>query len=532
MHFYNHSKKQLILIISVLLIYFIFIFIIYDNIKNQEKELLHSRLVKYSMIATRKISDYIGPIQNLASYTTDIMDLCKTSLTDVHPLSNSLFYLLKNYKQFSAIFVVSDKGDGYGMERLKSDSLVFISIEKNIPLSDVIVHKLINGQDGSYNIASVKSFKTKIKMSERPWVKTTVNENKIYCTNFYKFYYSNERGLTLSKKYVPKPGGKDYKYIIVGFDILAKDVLKFLGKIKETISGDIFFLDDSLRVIPSLCHADTLINKTGLYREVVRDNLALYDSASVEYLKLAQPKDPFEFRAFEHKWIVYIRKIDLSNNASLYLGVVLPNYLSQMMFRTKMILLASIILILLFIFYLVYSILEKQKQNILLIKKNMALANSSYLLLKPEKTRGSNKLVSDSNPVGPDVNQVNSDPAALNSRTTVRILDELERLTSEKFYLSKDATLYNISKTLGTNTSYLSKVINSYKGKNYPDFLNELRINEAIMRIIEGDVLKKYSLEGFAHELGFKSKSSFNNAFKKYTGVTPSEFIASIKGNK
>jgi putative N6-adenine-specific DNA methylase len=47
-----------------------------------------------------------------------------------------------------------------------------------------------------------------------------------------------------------------------------------------------------------------------------------------------------------------------------------------------------------------------------------------------------------------------------------------------------------------------------------------------------GDVLKKYSLEGFAHELGFKSKSSFNNAFKKYTGVTPSEFIANTKGNK
>ena len=161
---------------------------------------------------------------------------------------------------------------------------------------------------------------------------------------------------------------------------------------------------------------------------------------------------------------------------------------------------------------------EKQLQNKLLIEKNLAIANSKNYIQKIKKE-----------PIDVKDGDSESDPFLLNSRTTLRILDELENLINEKFYLSQDATLYNVSKTLGTNTTYLSKIINSYKGKSYSDFLNELRINEAIRRIIKGDILKKYSLEGFSYDLGFKSKSSFNNAFKKYTGVTPSAFIASME---
>ena len=118
--------------------------------------------------------------------------------------------------------------------------------------------------------------------------------------------------------------------------------------------------------------------------------------------------------------------------------------------------------------------------------------------------------------------------SSVSSRTAVRIIDELELLISNKFFLNPDINLYTLSKILDTNTSYLSKVINEYLGKNFSEFLKELRINEAIIRIGERKLMTKYSMEGFAHELGFKSKSSFNVAFKKYTGITPSEFINSI----
>ncbi len=521
MRIFVKSKKQFLLIISVLLIYTVTICVIYKNIKKQERALSYSYLFQYSITTTKKISDYIGPIKDLASYITDILALCNTNWSDIQPASNPLLYLLNDYKQFSSIFVVYDDGAGYGMSRLKGDTLAFISIQKRDTGKSATFYRLVKDHKQVYKVILKESFPANIDLLNRPWVKETTDDREIYCTKLYKFYFSGEFGLTLSKKFIYETPKNNNKFLIVGFDVLARDVKKYVNKIKENIKGDLFILDDSLKIIPLLSYPDTPPEKSEIPDGMTSSGKYIYDRTSAEFNRLGRPDQPFTFTASGNSWTAYIRKIDLSNNRSLYLGILMQDHPSPIFMQTQLILLASIILIALLLLYLIFTIREKQKQNSLLIEKNLALANSKSIWPKSKKMP---EIERDEN--------VDEDIIKLNSRTALRILDELERLISEKFYLSQDATLYNISKTLGTNTSYLSKIINNYKGKNYSDFVNELRINEAIMRIIKGEVLKKYSLEGFAHELGFKSKSSFNNAFKKYTGVTPSEFIASTKIKK
>lgn len=74
------------------------------------------------------------------------------------------------------------------------------------------------------------------------------------------------------------------------------------------------------------------------------------------------------------------------------------------------------------------------------------------------------------------------------------------------------------------NTSILSKAINQGFGKNFNDFVNEYRISEVKDRLGKSD-LDRMTLLGIALDSGFNSKATFNRAFKKYTGMTPNQYV-------
>ncbi|MBN2730313.1 MAG: tetratricopeptide repeat protein [Bacteroidales bacterium] len=96
-------------------------------------------------------------------------------------------------------------------------------------------------------------------------------------------------------------------------------------------------------------------------------------------------------------------------------------------------------------------------------------------------------------------------------------------MKEEKPFLTSDCTIDNLAKKLNSNRQYLSQLINQHFGKNFNAYINEFRIKEARKILIE-DEKNRYSIEGVADMVGFQSRTSFINAFKKYTGVTPSFF--------
>jgi len=97
----------------------------------------------------------------------------------------------------------------------------------------------------------------------------------------------------------------------------------------------------------------------------------------------------------------------------------------------------------------------------------------------------------------------------------------------KKPYLNPDLTIKDLSDELGLNYKYLSQVINSRYGQNFYDFINHYRVREA-QEIITRNSDAKMTILEILYEVGFNSKSAFNNAFKKNTGKTPSEFKKSI----
>ena len=92
-----------------------------------------------------------------------------------------------------------------------------------------------------------------------------------------------------------------------------------------------------------------------------------------------------------------------------------------------------------------------------------------------------------------------------------------------KPYLNPELTITEVSHKLNVSVRYLSQVINESSGKNFHDFINSYRIEEAKRQLVNTAESKKTVLE-VLYESGFNSKSAFYSAFKKHTGFTPTEF--------
>ncbi len=116
----------------------------------------------------------------------------------------------------------------------------------------------------------------------------------------------------------------------------------------------------------------------------------------------------------------------------------------------------------------------------------------------------------------------------LSSRDAKIYLEKLiYYMKNEKPYLNPDLTLKELASTLSISPRYLSQVINGYKNQNFYDYISQCRIEEA-KKILSDPQNNKTVLE-VLYQVGFNSKSSFNTAFKKFTGVTPSHYKKGLK---
>ncbi|MEQ8302031.1 MAG: helix-turn-helix domain-containing protein [Cyclobacteriaceae bacterium] len=111
------------------------------------------------------------------------------------------------------------------------------------------------------------------------------------------------------------------------------------------------------------------------------------------------------------------------------------------------------------------------------------------------------------------------------SRTEALALQEkLKVLVKlDQVFLEDTLSLPSLAKKVGTSTHVLSQVLNDQMGMSFFDFINSHRIEEAKQRLLN----PKYnhlSIVGIAYEVGFKNKASFNLAFNKFVGTTPSKF--------
>lgn len=104
------------------------------------------------------------------------------------------------------------------------------------------------------------------------------------------------------------------------------------------------------------------------------------------------------------------------------------------------------------------------------------------------------------------------------------IRDLLQRMRSERLYANHDIRVATLADTLQVPEYQLRKRINAKLGyRNFNQFINHYRIEEAGVRLL--DNLKTPVLT-IALDVGFRSISSFNTAFHKRFGVSPTQYRA------
>ena len=117
-------------------------------------------------------------------------------------------------------------------------------------------------------------------------------------------------------------------------------------------------------------------------------------------------------------------------------------------------------------------------------------------------------------------------------RTTVCDKDGIRMNTIYNYSMAhyqSDIMLEEIASQVHLTPTAFCKYFKRCTNKTYVQFLNEIRINEACERIIQGD---EQSLSSIAYETGFNNPVTFNRVFKKLTGQTPSDFASQHRKNR
>ncbi|WP_053990605.1 AraC family transcriptional regulator [Mangrovimonas sp. TPBH4] len=94
-------------------------------------------------------------------------------------------------------------------------------------------------------------------------------------------------------------------------------------------------------------------------------------------------------------------------------------------------------------------------------------------------------------------------------------------LEKEKIYLDPELTLQKLSEKVHIPKHHITQVLNAYVQKNFYQFINDYRIEEAKSLLTSNH---KESITDIAYSAGFNSKSTFNTHFKKLTQKTPLEY--------
>ena len=118
--------------------------------------------------------------------------------------------------------------------------------------------------------------------------------------------------------------------------------------------------------------------------------------------------------------------------------------------------------------------------------------------------------------------------AAYRSLVSPKMMDEMQEkilniIVMQKKFRDKDYSAKKLAEELGTNTRYISAVVNVRFHMNYTSFVNKYRIEDAMTILVD----KRYQnlrMEEVSDMVGFSNRQSFYASFFRMVGITPREY--------
>lgn len=119
----------------------------------------------------------------------------------------------------------------------------------------------------------------------------------------------------------------------------------------------------------------------------------------------------------------------------------------------------------------------------------------------------------------------------MSENTQKDLLRKLERFERSHQFRDRNISIAVLAGKMRTNTKYLSFIINTYRNKDFNNYINELRINYIMAKMREDNRYLNYKISYLAEECGFATHSQFTKVFKSVAGMSPSAFMECVKKN-
>lgn len=117
----------------------------------------------------------------------------------------------------------------------------------------------------------------------------------------------------------------------------------------------------------------------------------------------------------------------------------------------------------------------------------------------------------------------NNTPELIPERLEELMVTITDYMNDSESFSNPELTIMDLAEGLHEHPKLVSEAINTVGKQNFNSFINQYRIKKAEV-LLKNDKNINLSVEGIGIEVGFKSKSAFYSAFKKFTGTTPTRF--------
>lgn len=276
--------------------------------------------------------------------------------------------------------------------------------------------------------------------------------------------------------------------------------------------------------------AETLRDLAKLYEPTDRERSLLYKS---EYLDISDSIFNInEFNSLKNAQFQY--ELNKSNRAINVLTETTEMQESQIKTQRAWILTITIGLILLATIILIVVRQKKKLRdtyNILFERNQANLNNEQYYKRRmqeieakyAEEKKTWNERIDKTEPLPSESQETQSTSISLTSEVKEKLIADITHImenTTE--FCDSDFSIEKLSKMVGSNSTYLSKIINDEFGKNFRTFLNEYRIREAMLRLNDTKNYGNYTIKAISESVGYKSQPNFISVFTKITGMKPS----------
>lgn len=174
-------------------------------------------------------------------------------------------------------------------------------------------------------------------------------------------------------------------------------------------------------------------------------------------------------------------------------------------------------------YFMVYR--RKQKRNIEKFKQILQDSDRIHEFRKEKVTISFAPAIRQISMADPMKAVKADDYGMMTAATEQKLLSKLDEFEKSDLFINNSISMSSLAASCGTNTKYLSYIINTYKNKDFNNYINELRVNYVIEKLRNTPRYRKYKISVLAEEAGFSSQNKFATIFKKTTSISPSLFI-------